>query len=110
MYTNVYGLYPMHVFIAYSCILYEISVPIRLLAIHIFYTYLRYSVSVYQCIQAVYQSVFNFQKLKPPFKQCIWIAINPDFDFCFLYAFQPVYQGITCVYRWHTTFFNTCKL
>ena len=77
----------MHVFIAYSCILSEIRVHVRLPAIHIFYTYLRYSVYVYQCIQALYQPVFNFQKLKTPFQQHIFTATNQALEFRFFVHF-----------------------
>ena len=67
-----------------------------------FYTYLYYIVSVYQCIQAVYQPDFQLSKVETPFPKRILTATNPDFEFGFPVHFRHVYQCISDVYNWYT--------
>ena len=109
MYTSVYGLYSVHVFIHCSCILLELDIHVRSTCVSHFYPYLQYNASVYQCIRIVYRPVLQLSKAESSFTavyfHCYWPALR----------FWPPVHFLTCIWVYKIciqlvySFLNTCK-
>ena len=59
-----------------------------------FYTYLRYNVSVYQCIQAVYQTVFQLSRVEKFFFSSVLYCHQPRF------RTRPPVHLLICISRY----------
>ena len=59
-----------------------------------FYTYLRYNVSVYQCIQAVYQPVFQLSRVEKFFFSSVLYCHQPRF------RTRPPVHFLICISRY----------